>query len=86
MYSLEIKGSCSESIRKKCRKNNELRKAIDRKIAWLLENPYAAKPLRTPLQGKFGVHILDCFVPIYEIDEKNKTICLLKFAHHDEAY
>jgi mRNA-degrading endonuclease RelE of RelBE toxin-antitoxin system len=32
------------------------------------------------------VHILNCFVLIYEVLEKGKTVRLLRFSHHDDAY
>ncbi len=50
-----------------------------------MENPYLGKPLRNVLKNKRRVHI-GPFVLIYEINEKEKEIVLLKFEHHDKVY
>ena len=85
-YGLEIKLSCKESINKLCRKNPVLERAIRNKIEQILENPQHFKPLRHDLAGERRVHIMNSFVLKYEIDENTKTVTLLFFGHHDEAY
>jgi len=52
----------------------------------ILEDPYRFRPLRKPLQNKRRVHIGGSFVLIYEIDEKEKTVTLFDFDHHDNVY
>jgi len=86
MYLLEVTASCKSSIRKKCRKNKPLEEALKKKINQILENPQMFKPLCAPLENARRVHVLGSFVLIYGVDEKRKTVLLLKFAHHDEAY
>jgi len=85
-YSLEYKPSCRRDIEKACRKNKELRKALENKISGILEAPQRFKPLHFPLQGRRRVHILKSFVLEYEIDERSKAVILLVFCHHDDAY
>jgi YafQ family addiction module toxin component len=86
VYFLEVEESCQHAIAKKCRKNKPLQNALSAKITQIRENPYAFKPLRAPLEGTRRVHVLSCFVLIYDVVEERKTVRLLKFAHHDEAY
>jgi addiction module RelE/StbE family toxin len=58
---------------------------VKKKIRLLVENPESGKPLHPPLKGLWRVHI-GHFVLVYEIDDKEHAIVLLKFVHHDEAY
>jgi len=60
--------------------------AINAKINQLLENPYLGKPLHFPLQNMRRVHILKSFVLIYDIQEKEKTITIRGYDHHDSIY
>ncbi len=85
-YSLEIEASCEEEIRKKCRKNRPMQEALEGKIEQVLQMPYHFKPLRKPLEGTRSVHVLGSFVLVYDIIEGRKTVRLLRFRHHDEAY
>jgi len=85
-YEIEIKPSCKESINKLCKKNNVLEEALKRKIEQIIQNPYHYKLLRYDLSGERRVHIMKSFVLKYEIDESRKTVVLLFFGHHDEAY
>lgn len=85
-YALVVHRACAEEIRKRARKNPVMQEALDKKIAQVLENPGRFKPLCAPLQNKKRVHIAGSFVLIYEIDEPNKTVVLLAFRHHDDAY
>lgn len=54
-------------------------------MASIAKNPEIGKPLRGRLKGKRRVHV-GSFVLIYQIDEKNRRVTFLEFAHHDEAY
>ena len=49
------------------------------------ENPEFGKPLRNVLKGCRRVQI-GSFVLIYEVDDTNNIITLLRFTHHDKAY
>ncbi|NYZ61065.1 type II toxin-antitoxin system RelE/ParE family toxin [Candidatus Micrarchaeota archaeon] len=84
-YELDISDVCEEAIRKHGKKNAELKTALEKKIRQILENPHHFKPLRNPLQNKRRVQ-LGSFVLIYEIEEQTRTVKLLKFSHHDDAY
>ena len=86
MYSLDIKPACKRSINKSCKNNPVLRKAIGNKVREILSNPYHYKPLRYDLAGERRVHILKSFVLKFEINEITKTVTLIEFGHHDEAY
>jgi YafQ family addiction module toxin component len=83
-YRLEIKPSCQKSITKACHKNLPLRRALEKKIRAIQENPEQYKPLRKDLAGQRRVHILKSFVLRYEIS--SDVVTLLSFSHHDEAY
>lgn len=85
-YSFEIKPSCRKDINKLCRKNAELRKAIESKISEILENPLHYKPLQYDLAGERRVHILKSFVLIFVIHENRHLVEFLKFDHHDNAF
>jgi YafQ family addiction module toxin component len=85
-YSLELSVDCRKEIRKLCKKNKTLETALKKKIELILEKPHHFKPLRKPLQNKRKVHVLNCFVLIYEIVEESKIVRLLRFSHHDDAY
>ena len=85
-YSLEFSERCRKEMKKLCAKNSNLEEALRKKIAQILEMPHHFKPLRKPLQNKRRVHVLNCFVLIYEISEETKTVRLLRFSHHDDAY
>lgn len=86
MYFLAYLPSCKDEIKKYAKKNKELKNALKAKVNKILSNPYQFKPLRGPLAGLRRVHVLKSFVLIYRIDEKNKTVVLVRFAYHDEAY
>ncbi|MFH0884300.1 MAG: type II toxin-antitoxin system RelE/ParE family toxin [Candidatus Micrarchaeota archaeon] len=86
VYSLELSVDCKKEIAKLCRKNPVLEEALRKKIIQILEMPNHFKPLRKPLQNKRRVHVMNCFVLIYEVIEETKTVRLLCFSHHDDAY
>lgn len=86
MYSLETKPSCQESINKLSKKIPVLKKALENKVKEIILNPNHYKPLRNELAGERRVHLLKSFVLIFEINENNKTVILLFFGHHNQAY
>ena len=85
-YSLEVVQSCQEQIKKRTTKNKPEKEALEKKVKQILENPYHFKPLGNVLKGTRRVHIMGSFVLSYEIIEETKTVKLLKYCHHDEAY
>jgi YafQ family addiction module toxin component len=85
-YNLEVSEACKREIQKMCRKNRTLEDALRKKISQILETPHHFKPLKAPFQNKRRVHIMNCFVLIYEVAEETKSVRLLKFSHHDDAY
>ena len=85
-YEWEIKPSCQEDIKKFCKKNHILEKVISNKIKEIIENPQHYKPLRYGLAGERRVHILKSFVLIFEINEEERLVTFILFAHHDDAY
>lgn len=86
MHKLEVKEQLDKKLKKLSKKNVEILQLIERKVQDILENPYRFKPLKKPLQNKRRVHIGGSFVLIYEIDDKNQTVTLLDFDHHDNIY
>lgn len=74
------------ATKKLLKRDRNIIDALYNKISEIIQDPYHYKPLRAPMQGLRRVHIMGCFVLTYSIDEKNKTVILHDFAHHDEAY
>jgi YafQ family addiction module toxin component len=85
-YNLEITEAAHKVFFKLAKKDSVALDAIEKKVAEILGNPYHYEPLRAPLQNKRRVHIASSFVLIFEIDENRKTVKLLEFDHHDNAY
>lgn len=85
-YEMEIQPSCQTSIKKLCKKNPVLEKAIKNKMEKIIEKPNRYKSLRYDLVGERRVHILKSFVLKFRVDENNKTVRFISFSHHDEAY
>ncbi len=86
MYRLAVKESLDKKFKKLQNKDKELLRQIDNKIRDILEGPQRFKPLRKPLQNKRRVHVGGSFVLIYEVNEKDKTVTLCDFDHHDNVY
>jgi len=86
MYSNEATDECKKQMLKLTSKNNPLLDALDSKIKKISENPYRFKPLGNVLPGFRRVHVLRCFVLIYDVDETRKTVVFRRFSRHDEAY
>jgi len=85
-YAIEIHPKCQDEIKKLCKKNNVLEKALKRKIKEILEVPNRYKPMKYDLAGEKRVHIMKSFVLRYEIDEKSRKVRFIFFGHHDDAY
>ncbi len=85
-YSLFISPECRKDIRKLTRKNLHLQNILEKKIKDILDNPTRFKPLRNELAGYYRVHIMTSFVLIFTVDTEERTVSLVHFSHHDDAY
>ena len=86
MYALHITEKCEEEIKKLTSRNKTLADALKKKIKQILEKPEHFKPLGNVLAGLRRVHVDSSFVLIYDFDANAKSVRLIRFAHHDEAY
>ncbi|MBA7512273.1 hypothetical protein ES705_04277 [subsurface metagenome] len=84
-YDIEIGDKLRKELEKLEKKDKSVYNAIIKKMLRVAERPYPGKPLKGVLKGKRRVHI-GPFVLIYGIDEKERKVIFLEFAHHDEAY
>ena len=85
-YSSSIKPSCKKTIKKLCKKNSELKKALWNKMQEVIEDPLRYKPLKYDYSGKRRVHIMKSFVLVFKVYEEANHIEFLKLEHHDDAY
>ena len=85
MYCLEIEEEVIKLFRKLGKKDRKQLEAVNKKIQQVLKDPLQFKPLKHPLEGLRRVHV-GSFVLIYEVFENPKTVRVLKYKHHDEAY
>ena len=85
MYCLEIEEDVFKAFKKLAKKDKKQLETINKKIEQILTDPLQFKPLKHPLEGLRRVHI-GSFVLIYEVLENPKTVRVLKYKHHDEAY
>lgn len=86
VYTFELFPPCQEAIKKHCKKNPVLEKALNNKIEEICQNPEHYKPLKYDFAGERRVHIMRSFVLRFKIDEINKIVVFLVFEHHDDAY
>lgn len=86
MYAVSNKPNIDEIFRKLAKKNPKQLEIIKKKLKQILENPYRFKPLSNIMKGARRVHIDRSFVLVYSIDEKNKTVVLEDYDHHDHIY
>jgi mRNA interferase RelE/StbE len=69
-YSLKATSRFEKDFRKL---NNQLKRRLDSAIRRLEVNPYAGKPLRGRLSGKWSLRVGDYRI-IYTIDEEKKAV------------
>jgi len=86
MYLLKATKIVKAAFKKLGKKDPMQKRAIERKVKEILEDPYRFKPLRSPMQHLRRVHIMKSFVLIYSIDEKNKAVRIEDYNHHDNVY
>jgi YafQ family addiction module toxin component len=82
---LEIEAEVFKTFKKLSKKDRKQLEAVNKKIEQIIANPLQFKPLKHPLEGLRRVHV-GSFVLIYEVCENPKTVRVLKYKHHDEAY
>jgi YafQ family addiction module toxin component len=85
LYNLEIEAEVFKTFKKLSKKDRKQLEAVNKKIEQIIANPLQFKPLKHPLEGLRRVHV-GSFVLIYEVCENPKTVRVLKYKHHDEAY
>lgn len=86
IYFLEIAEELNKQFSKLAKRDKTLFQALTKKVQEVRENPHHYKPLRAPMQNKRRIHVGGSFVLIFSIHEERKTIRLLEFEHHDNAY
>lgn len=86
MHSLELRESIESKFKKISKKDKKQMIIIEKKISQILSNPYMFKPLKAPLNNLRRVHVMKSFVLIYSINEKEKSIIIEAYEHHDKAY
>jgi YafQ family addiction module toxin component len=85
MYELKLSDKVIELFHKMEKKNKKQLEAINKKVLEIRENPSRFKPLSSIMKGLGRVHF-GSFVLVYSIDEKNKTVILEDYDHHDNIY
>ncbi len=85
MYELSIRPSLEKKLGK-LKKNPKQLQIILKKVDEILLNPHRYKNLRVPLNDWKRVHIDKHFVLTFSVDEKNKTVILEDYEHHDKIY
>ena len=57
-----------------------------KKICEICRDPHHYKNLRSPLHRYKRVHIRGCFVLVFSVDERLKTVTFEDLDHHDRIY
>ena len=86
MYRLLVLPLVDKIFKKLANKDKTQLIAINKKIEQLKQNPQIGKPLHFPLQNLRRVHVYSSFVLVYDIQEKDKTITIRDYDHHDNIY
>ncbi|MFH1235094.1 MAG: type II toxin-antitoxin system mRNA interferase toxin, RelE/StbE family [Candidatus Diapherotrites archaeon] len=85
-FGLEATKTFEHEYKKLSKKNSELKKEVESKLARLVEDPFIFEPLRSPLQGFRRTHIMKSHVLLYAINEKENSVLLVKLEPHDKVY
>jgi addiction module RelE/StbE family toxin len=85
-WGLEWSPDFERDYRRFCGRNRAFKRAVDKKVAQIVENPLHHKPLRAPLEGVRRVHVGGSFVLLFTADLNREVVRLVRLAHHDEAY
>jgi YafQ family addiction module toxin component len=85
-YSYELRKSVEKQLFKLAKRNPKQLEIIESKINEIIVEPNHYKPLCAPLQNLRRVHIDKSFVLVFSVDERNKTVIIEKYGHHDNIY
>lgn len=85
-WSIEVSPDFERDYRKLCAGNAGFRRAVDEKVAQVLQQPLHYKPLRAPMQGVRRTHVEGSYVLLFEPVEARSAVRFLRLVHHDEAY
>ena len=86
MYEVGFPKSTERALRKLKKRNPKTFEAVLKKIEEIQENPHRYKNLKRPLQHLKRVHVDKSFVLVFSVDEDNKKVVIIKYAHHDKIY
>lgn len=86
MYDVGFPKSTEKTLRKLKNKNPAAFEAVLSKIEEIQRDPHRYKNLKRPLQHLKRVHVDKSFVIIFSVDEVNKKVIIVKYAHHDKIY
>ncbi len=84
-YSISPTEEFEKTLKTLKKSDRALYNRLGKKIDELCAEPHFRKPLSNVLKGSFRVHV-GSFVLRYRIDEDTKTLILISFVPHDEAY
>ena len=86
MYEHEFRENLEKDLQKLAKKDSKIIFIIEKKIKEIVENPQHYKNMRAPLQHLKRVHVNNCFVLVFSVDEVNKRIVFEELDHHDNIY
>lgn len=84
-YSFEIKPELAKKLKKIKKKDSMSFMRIQKKIFEIVQNPTHYKPLKYGMKTIRCVHF-DPFVLTFTINDGERLVEFLDFAHHDEIY
>ncbi len=84
-FSFEIKPELAKKLKKSKKKDSLLFIRIQKKIFEIVENPTHYKPLKYGMKNIRRVHF-DPYVLTFTVNEEERQVEFLDFAHHDEIY
>jgi mRNA interferase YafQ len=90
MYQIEITNKFEQDV-KRCKKRGWDRNLLDVAIELLSNNiqlpvEYKAHPLKNKTPKQWDCHIKPDWVLLYEIDDKNKVIKLIRTGSHSDLF
>lgn len=85
MYRIVIEPSLVRKLRKLHTRDRRQWQAILAKAFEIAQDPNRFKNLRKPLEDLKRVHVLGSFVLLFEVNEKERTVTLVTYEHHDNA-
>lgn len=87
-YSLFQVDSVTDSIKVLTKKDPQLLRQLEKKLAQILENPYGiGKWMHGDYAGVREVHVYGKrFVIMYTIEESKKQVNFVRFEHHPKRY